>query len=84
MNIDLDGEIRGFRLLHVFSCHFKVADFKNDVKFGLEAVKLLLAASTVIAYGNQRRPTVLPRYEILVISASANVFGLLVKHRLPG
>ena len=67
-NVDLDGEIRGFHLLHVFGCHFKVADFQVDIKFGLETVKLLLAASIVTAYGNQRRPTVLPRYEILAIS----------------
>jgi hypothetical protein len=67
-NIDLDGEIRGFYLLHVFGCHFKVADFEVDAKFSLEAVKLLLATSTVTAYGNQRRPTVLPRYEIQAIS----------------
>ena len=51
-NIDLDGEIRGFRLLHIFGCYFKVAGFKIDPKFGLEADKLLLAASTVVAYGN--------------------------------
>ena len=67
-NIDPDGEIRGFHLLHVFGCHFKVADFEVDAKFSLKAVKLLLAGSTATAYGNQRRPTVLPIYEILAIS----------------
>ena len=53
-NVDLDGEIRGFHLLHVFGCHFKVADFEVDTKFGLETVKLLLAASIVTVYGNWR------------------------------
>ena len=50
-NIYLGGEIRGFHLLHVFGCHFKVTDFEVDAKFSLEAVKLLLTASTVTAYG---------------------------------
>ena len=53
-NVDLDGEIRGFHLLHVFSHHFKVADFEVDTKFGLETIKLLLAASIVTVYGNRR------------------------------
>ena len=66
-NVDLDGETGGFHLLHVFGCHFKVADFEVDTKFGLETVKLLLAASTMTAYGNQHQPTVLPRYEMLAI-----------------
>lgn len=64
-NLDLDGEIRGSHHLHVFGSRFELADFVVDAKLGLETIKLLLAASIVTAYGNECRPAVLSRYEIL-------------------